>query len=134
MFTNTVNLADGVTVIPTAITDGPSNRKTLRGSADGKIQMSIAHQESNENPGFVTQRSTVRIAQVINLAGSDKTVNGYVQFTCSFPKDHMTPQDVAQLATALVNFLWDGENPSSLAHLDDAQILATITRLFAGEP
>lgn len=139
MFNNDTRLANTVdgsaeTIVSTALINGPANRKTERSSADGKTGLTIAHQESNENPGFPTQRSNVRINHVFDVAESDRTVNGYVQFTMSFPKDHVTAGQMSVLVAQLVNFLRHAENSSDEVLSVSDSFWTAIPRLMAGEP
>jgi len=89
-----------------ALIDGPTNRRTLRSNADGGLKFSVAHQESNENPGFTTSRSNLRLSQTFDVPDTEKQVNAYVQLTFSFPRG--TPvisADIQSLLAALINFL-----------------------------
>lgn len=135
MFNNTVSLIAPGATVPTVVTtliDGPTNRRTSRAGAAGKLQFSIAHTESKENPGFVTQRSNVRIESVIDVPESDKSVKAYVQFTSSVPKDLMTTVQLQELAARLVNFLMSGDaSPDNSVQMNE---LNAVPRLFAGEP
>jgi hypothetical protein len=134
--THLANTADGSAAVITAtsIINGPTNRKTERSSADGKLALTIAHQESNENPGFPTQRSNVRISRVFDVAESDRTVVGYVQFTMSFPKDHVTVAQMTVLVAQLVNFLRHSENEADEVLAVDDDFWLSVARLMAGEP
>jgi hypothetical protein len=125
--------------------DGPTNRRTVRSgelsydSVTYQSSVVIAHQDSNENPGFKTQRTNIRLNILADVPDSDKQVNGYVQATMSFPKDVIPREHAIQIATALINFLLFGETPG-----DSDVILATdviadaanagIARLYNGEP
>jgi hypothetical protein len=135
MFTNTVSLCSTSSIVPTSIIDGPTNRRTLRRSADGKIEFSIAHNESNENPGFVTQRSNVRISKEFVLGDTDKSVRAYVQLTSSIPQgvDEVTAAAVQALIGKLLSFLVNSENGGNLTVVTDGD-LGAVPRLLAGEP
>ena len=135
MFDNTVKLADySTTLTETSIVDGPTNRRTIRVSADGKTTLTIAHTESNENPGFTNQRSNVRVEKLIELPDTDKTLKAYVQFTFSFPKDHVTVTDIKKAVAELVNFLAYAENSSSEVAFSESVPQTGVIRLYAGEP
>lgn len=138
MFDNTVKLPSGNTggddLTVTSIIDGPSNRKTLRSSADGMLQFTIAHNESNENPGFVTQRSNVRIAQLIELDDTDKTLTAYAQLTLSFPKGYATTALMQSVVNKLVGFILMQENAGGDGSGLNDTALASVPRLMAGEP
>jgi hypothetical protein len=136
MFSNTVKLTsnDGTDhTVETVIIDGPSNMKTLRASADGKTVLAIAHQSSNENPGFTTQRSTVRVTKEKSSDDSDATTKCYVQLTTSVPKDQWSAAELATLVSQLVNFIFSAENGSANVSAVDAEVLA-VPRIYAGEP
>jgi hypothetical protein len=135
MFTNTVKLVGADSVVrETALIDGPTNRRTLRATADGRVRLSLAHQESNENPGFTNQRSNVRVEQDFVLDDTDKTVKAYVQLTLSYPKDQVTSLQLAELVGMLVNFLHHGENAAASDSVDQDLMRPLVARLFAGEP
>lgn len=136
MFNNTVVLPIGQTqdeVVTTTLIDGPTNRRTQRAGSDGKSQFTIAHTESKENPGFVTQRSNVRLEQVIDVPESDKSVKAYVQLTTSIPKEQMSPVQLQKLTAKLINFVLNGDlaTPDVLINHESLQ---AVPRLYAGEP
>jgi len=132
MFANLIRTITDSVEIDLVLVSSES-RKTNRSSADGVYRISIAHQESNENPGFITQRSTVRLSQLSQVAESDATVTPYVQFTMSVPKGQFTPELAQALSARLVNFLVNSENTSAVAVADAAEMLA-VARLYTGEP
>jgi len=134
MFGNTTKLKGNGATSETTLVDGPTNRRTIRTSADGNIQLTIAHNESNENPGFVNQRSNVRVEKRIPLDDTDKTLKAYAQLTFSFPKDHAVVADLTQLIEMLMNFVAHGENADSYDLFTGTDTVAVVTRLFAGEP
>jgi hypothetical protein len=131
-FGNTKHLVAGATDI-TVVEISREARRTLSASADGIYELSIQHNESNENPGFPTQRSNVRVTMSKDVAESDKVVKGYVQLTTSIPKGQMTSDETKALVAMLVNFLCLGENTgaSDVVALTD---LAAVPRIYAGEP
>ncbi|DAD51911.1 TPA_asm: coat protein [ssRNA phage Esthiorhiza.4_6] len=138
MFDNIVKLvsivdSDHKIVTSTAIGDGPAGRKTSRPSADGKTVLTIAHQDSNENPGFSTQRSTVRIARSFTSSDSDAVVTPYVQFTMSVPKDEVSVAQIEAMVNQLVTFLKSAENSAEASVHYDGDY-SSIPRLWAGEP
>lgn len=138
MFNNTLNLAstsDALQNVGTAILDGPNNRKTVRGSADGKTILTIAHGESNENPGFVTQRSNVRNSLLKEVGDTGKSISAYAQLTISFVKEEVTAAELQTLISQLVNFLILAENTGNdEAVVTASQLITTVSRLAAGEP
>jgi len=108
MFNNTVKVFNSSTDagLSLALIDGPTNRRTLRSSADGNALFSVAHQESNENPGFVTRRTNIRLTTLINVAETEKHAKVYAQFTMSVPHGIELDALVVQaLVAQLVNFL-----------------------------
>jgi hypothetical protein len=122
-------------VLDTAIIDGPSNRKTIRSSPDSLTGLTIAHQDSAENPGFTTQRSTIRIDQLFSSGDSDATAKGYVQLTTSIPKDLMSQADLAKLLGMLLSLVVNGENAGgSNWSTNDDTALTLAPRIYAGEP
>jgi hypothetical protein len=134
MFENTINLKqEGPVVTATAITQ-TLPQKTIRSSADGTVILTISHQASNENVGFATQRSNVRVSRSYEIEDTGKTVQGYVQFTSSIPKDVMTPTDLLHVANELFSFLLMGVNPAEPVELSAYDSGATLQRLYAGEP
>jgi len=133
MFNQPINLRTDDVTAALAIIDGPQNRRTLRASADGVIKMSIAHQESNENPGFTNQRSNLRVTESVPLDDTDKTLGAYVQMTWSFPKDHFNADKLRKLTGMMIGFLINAENSGGSDGIDHA-LLTAVTRLHAGEP
>jgi hypothetical protein len=136
MFSNIVNVhPNGVANKAFVIINGPVNQATLRQGSDGLTQLSIAHQATNENPGFETVRSTVRFHKLFEIEETGKTAKGYVQFTMSFPKNVADQDAMAQLAAELVSFLTQTENSGATEDPDiGADALIAIPRLYAGEP
>jgi hypothetical protein len=136
MYNDTVVLRNGDSANEKslALIDGPTNQKTLRSSADGALKLSIAHQESNENPGFITRRTNVRVTLSKEVEDTGKSVDAYVQLTISSPKDVVTVVEVQRLAVYISNFLQDkGESAGVDADLNSDLLLA-VPRLLAGEP
>jgi phage-related tail protein len=136
MFNNTVKLAKNDAAldhVEVSLIDGPTNRKTLRSSADGLTEFSIAHGESNENPGLVTSRSNVRVSLSKEIADTDKFATGYAQFTMSVPKGSFTAAEAAVIAGRLVNFLIFGDFDEEGGQID-ATTMVALPRLYAGEP
>lgn len=133
----TINLTTAeATGIPVVLTE-VDGRKTLRSSADGVRGLTIAHQESNENPGFVTTRSNVRISRTVEVDESDKQVKPYVQLTISCPRGQVDLDAVAAMVSELINFLTRGENSEVLADVAPSPLAAStsgLARLYAGEP
>jgi hypothetical protein len=135
MFNNTMNLTLAeVTPTTVSLVDGPTNRKTLRSSADDTIQLSIAHTESNENPGIVTSRSNIRISLTKEVEETGKTVTGYAQFTLSLPKTQFTVANARELACALMTVLISGENTEAEAPIVVPNSFVGVSRIYAGEP
>jgi hypothetical protein len=135
MFANTLTLVGTGTPVNTSIIDGPTNGKTVRSSADGVIEVSIAHQESNENPGYDNRRSNVRITKLIEVSDTGKFVKAYAQFTLSIPHGVVDATVSAQITAQLVNFLVQAETASSEdADYVEAADFDSIPRLYAGEP
>lgn len=136
-FLNTVVLvktSGGSGDIVTAIVDGPTNRKTLRSSADSLTVLSIAHQESKENGVIPTQRSNVRIETSKEVEDSGTFAVGYVQFTMSIPKGIFSVSDTKALVAQLINFLDQGDSSSPEPVVDSGTDLGPVDRLYAGEP
>jgi len=133
---NTLVLWNGSTNAgSTALVDGPTNRKTLRVSADGLTQVSIAHQESNENPGLVTQRSNVRLTKTKEVEETGVTAKAYVQLTISLPKTVFTATELKVMLAHLVNILTSADSESAYANnLEGPDVAAGSDRLYAGEP
>jgi len=145
MFNNTLELASKTTSgsdLSVRLVDGPTNRRTLRSQIiEGQTyELSIAHQSSNENPGFDTQRSVVRLSATTRDAETGKDYTVYAQFIMGIPRDVIEVAQVIDLASQLVSFLMIGDNTKSVMAIDmDAGDLAgsigpVITRLYAGEP
>lgn len=133
MFSNTVRLKANVSDVTTSIIDGPANQRTVRASGDGIHELTIAHQGSNENSGFTTQRSNVRVTRKIALDDTDRTLKAYVQITSSFPKDHMSAAELQDLFGLLLSFVLYSENDEGGA-ADAAGEGSAVSRLYAGEP
>lgn len=136
-FLNTVTLvvdAANAGDVVTAIVDGPTNRKTIRSSADSLTQLTIAHQESKENGAIPTQRSNVRIETSKEVADTGTFAIGYVQFTMSIPKGVFSVVDTKVLVAQLLNFLDQGDNSTPIPVVEAATDLSPIDRLYAGEP
>jgi len=135
MFNNTVILVkqygDGVGFDTSIINLGDG--RSSRADATGNEQLSIAQTESNENPGFTTKRSNVRILREKTLEGSGKTVKAYAQLTLSVPTDQVTVAEVQEIVTELINFIRYSENATSMGLVAPTDLLA-IPRLLAGEP
>jgi hypothetical protein len=134
MFDNTLTLTDGAADIATAIIDGPAGRKTLRSSADGVTQLTIAHQDSNENPGYVTQRSNIRVSRSFEIEDTGKSVSAYAQLTLSVPKDTVDEAAAMKLIAMLVNFLALSEAGAFGSAIMDSASQVGAKRLYAGEP
>lgn len=130
---STVNLAfDDSGPIALVLVDGPTNGKTIRRSMDRTLEHSIAHQSSNENPGFATQRTNVRVTETIAVPESDKTVKAYAQLTMSIPTNEMDQPTTQKLVARLINFLVLGEAGTGTEIIYDD--LSVVARLYAGEP
>jgi hypothetical protein len=132
MFENTVKLREESNTTEVVVIDA-QGRRSLRASADGSIQLSIAHQESNENPGWTNQRTNVRITQKTILEGEDGTVEAYVQFTTSLPKEVVSAEAITQLTKMLICFLALGDNAAGAEALTSDTLIG-VNRLVAGEP
>jgi hypothetical protein len=128
-------LSDNATnAIGVALTDGPTNRKTTRSSADRTLQFTIAHQESNENTGFRTQRSNVRVTFSKEDVATGKSVDAYAQLTMSIPYDVVTVPETETIVAQLINFLLAPDRGGSDANSVLAADVNAPARLLAGEP
>jgi hypothetical protein len=134
MLPNTVTFREGGNSKTVLLIDGPTNQRTVRSSADSLVRLTIAHQESNENPGFVTQRSNVRINLSKEVEDTGKSVNGYVQLTQSFPKDVMTVAEISTLFAYMLNLVVDGGETLDPASGIAKEDLDLVPRLSIGEP
>jgi hypothetical protein len=94
--------------------DGPTNRRTLRADGDGS-ELSIAHTESNENPGFQHQRTNVRFSLTKVDEETSKPVIGYAQLTLGIPKTEFTAAEITLLVDRLLVFLLSPEGGSPVA-------------------
>jgi hypothetical protein len=129
---------DDDTTLSVALIDGPTNQKTKRsGSNEGvPFELTIGHQPSNENPGFPTQRSVVRLSTTKVDTETSKPVTAYAQVILSIPKDNFAPADISALMGRLIGFLM-GAGASSLSpdsFNPTNSINTVINRLYAGEP
>jgi hypothetical protein len=134
MFNNTVYLVSSPDPdIQTGLIDGPTNQRTLRRAVDG-TELSIGHTDTNENPGFVTQRSNVRIQVPVMVEESDKVLKAYAQLTLSFPKGQMSELAVKTLIVRLLNFMVVGDDPTPSGLVELEAIDEVAGRFIAGEP
>jgi hypothetical protein len=146
MFNNNVTLVKSageseVNYVNVNLIDGPTNQKTLRrmiGTA-GKYDFSIGHQASNENPGFTTQRSVIRLSLTKVDTETDQDFTVYAQVILSVPTEKTPAADVADLLARLFSFFiteGDSENLNALGDGMDYKSLMTAvaTRLVGGEP
>jgi hypothetical protein len=132
MLTQNVNLEDGSAIRTNmALIDGPTNRKTIRSSSDRTVELVVAHQDSNENKGFDTQRTLVRVTRLFEDTATGATVKAYVQFQMSIPYGVVSLADTQRLAVELINLLISGEDPG-LAGQESADMLG-VSRFYAGE-
>jgi len=135
MFDNTVKLADdGGTVKAVVIVDGPTNGRTVRSGAGGGLRLSIAHQETNENAGFINQRSNVRVEEDFVLDDTDKVVKAYAQLSMSYPKGQVTAAQLTKIVGRLITFMNLAENSAGANASDYINLPITVGRLYAGEP
>jgi hypothetical protein len=138
MFKNDVHIrstADDPVLISTIISTGDRKSTRVFGSGAEQSVLTISHNESNENPGFVTTRSNVRVSKDFVLDGSDRTVTGYVQFTMSLPKEQVSVDEARKIAGYLLTFLVYGENAADAGIVTVPNDLAPgFDRLYAGEP
>lgn len=138
MFNNTVYLLQASSdQIPFALVDGPTNRKTIRASADGAALLTIGHTNTDENgKAYPTQRTVVRLEHTIQVSESSDVVRPYVQFIMSVPKGQVDVDVMRQLTARLANFLikGDGDETASAEDLAGSEVAASINRLYAGEP
>lgn len=148
MFNNTLyvtSAASGGSNLSIALVDGPTNRKTLRSCvvSDKTYELSIGHQASNENPGFDTKRSVVRLGFSKMDAETGKEYTAYVQLILSIPQDVVDATAVEYLVAQLISFLVIGDasvmdSTTLLTDLGDGDLKGAIApvvdRLYAGEP
>jgi hypothetical protein len=135
MFNNTVSLESATdTNVEVALVDGPTNRKTMRSSPGGDVEFSIAHQESNENPGVPTQRTNVRVSKTFAAIDLVPSAKAYVQFTISCPKEQVSLSSLRPLVDWLLNFLVHGEEPIDEELVTTDGATNALARLYAGEP
>jgi hypothetical protein len=151
MFKNTTllihNTGSAVSTTETSIHDGPTAGRTIRKAVGGTKVLTISQGQSNENPGFRTGRSTIRLADTKPVSESDKSVDGYVQLTLSFPNEGFLAEDKLTLINELINFVLLGDvddlgsdldTPTDVINSGGVQRTptnaATLTRLLDGEP
>lgn len=140
--TSFVTDATGANQIDLSLVDGPTNQRTIRrGSVTGgKYELSIAHQGTNENPGFITQRSNVRLSLTKVDVETGKEFTAYAQLTISVPTDMVVAADVAKQVGHLVCFLYNGGDIATISELPasgsgfEVAFLSVVSRLLAGEP
>jgi hypothetical protein len=136
---------DGVSAINTTIVDGPTGGRTVRTADDGFHTLTIAQGESNENPGFITRRSNIRLAARRGVTESDKSVTGYAQVTLSFPNEGFTVAQKQHVIQLLIGFILLGDSVSEVpvdltayetagGHEFIGNNNAVMNRLLAGEP
>lgn len=113
MFDNTVNLkkigstgtiiSPNVTVSLVDTTNGKSIRQDILGGVETKL--SVARSNSNENPGFVTDRRVVRIdvTKASSIAGKQVTTSAYI--VLSTPRGEFTMLEVGNVLFELLSFL-----------------------------
>lgn len=112
---------------------GPVDGKSVFKSTSG-AELTVGHQPSNENKGFVTQRTVVKIARTKQADDTTSEVKGYVQFQMSFPTSEFTVTEVKEMVAELVNYLQDPERGSADGAIASTSNLAAVSRLYAGEP
>lgn len=142
MFDNTTNLpreANNSTNWESSLLDGPTNRRTLRGvvgTAYVNPLLTIAHQSTNENPGFATTRSIVRLEAGKLDSTSGKVAKVYAQLVISHPAEPFTDAEKLEIIHHLLGFLFNGANADALS--DDLGTLgdldSQLARLLEGEP
>jgi hypothetical protein len=115
------------------LVDGPTAGRTIRRSPDGLFELTIGHQPSNENKGFATQRSVVRLTQTKVDSETSTEVEAYAQLILSVPKTEFTATEMKDIALRLINFLLVGDGNSGGAAVG-GDLSAQISRLYAGEP
>jgi len=139
MFANTIKLVKHPTgpqfLSTTAIIDGPDNRRTVR-KGDSDVTMSIAHQETKENPGATTTiRSAVTVSQKLQIGSTGVYVQPYARLILSTPSEGVNEEHMQTLVLALYNFLVYSENADSPVGCEQVPSdLSAIPRLMAGEP
>lgn len=137
MLTSPVIIAylDPVNAVNTemALISGPANGRTLRRSADRVQELTIAHNNSNENPGYLTQRSNVRISRRKAVPDTDKSVVGYVQLTSSIPLDVFTEADVRDLCAQLLTLVKVPDFIVGTSTAEERVNMDLVPRLLAGE-
>jgi hypothetical protein len=144
MFSNSLLLAidnsDTHPIGALVLVDGPTNRKTIRSSVDSTGQpfvFTIGHQSSNENPGFDTTRSVVRLETTKVDPASGKPLTAYVQLVLSVPKvgTVFAPLDLTLLNLRLIAFLQTQGLAVPASSLDIGGTVSTVSaRLFNEEP
>ena len=130
MFDNTVNLLNGVDAAEAVAITKIEPDRILRGSSDRTKVLSIAQGQSNENPGFETARTVVRLSKSKEIEDTGKSVTAYAQLTVSAPMESFTAADIQKLAAQLMNFT-HGLAGGDEIHWDVSTNL--IPRLAAGE-
>jgi hypothetical protein len=142
MFTNTFSVLNGSgnEKFKTSLHDGPRDGRTVRRSADGLTELTIAHQSTNEQPGFLFQRSNVRLSVTKVNEETSEQVRAYVQLTLGIPKTEFTAEEINVIVANLVRFLVNGESGDSTPTINDDEnsfesvINDVVDRLVAGEP
>jgi len=116
-----------------AVIEGPVNRRTIRSSVSGDQTLSIGHQDTKENPGFDTQRTTVRNQKTFQVDDTSQSVMAYASLSLSVPKGQVTVEQLGILVAQLVTFVLMGDEPSG-AGVTAADVAdGALPRLYAGE-
>jgi hypothetical protein len=98
------------------------------------LEFSIAHQETNENPGYHHTRSNTRIStSKIDEESGDK-VTAYAQLTLGIPKGKFTALEITKLVAQLFGFLLSEGVQTPSAGWSSEDLQTVVTRLYAGEP
>lgn len=145
MFENTLNLvhtvnestgATGTPVVTPTVLINWQGQRSFRRSTSGRL-LSIGHTQSNENPGFNTQRSVVRVERLHDVPDSDKFVKSVVQIQFSIVKDIVNPYILGSMIHEAANVVVFGSNASASLYISDQFQFDSyrngIGRLYAGE-
>ena len=130
MFDNTVNLLNGVDAAEAVAITKIEPDRILRGSSDRTKVLSIAQGQSNENPGFETARTVVRLSKSKEIEDTGKSVTAYAQLTISAPMESFTATDIQKLVAQVTNFIFGLSGGSELAYNVGTSL---VPRLSAGE-
>lgn len=135
MFDNTLSLyLDGAVEETLSVTDtdnGTTTRSINLGGGNA-LNLTIAHSESTENKGVVSDRYLVRLDEILTETSSPyaPTKASVYQVYVVPRRPDVTPTKVAELAAKLHNFLLDTEPVGSVGI---AAVNPVLTRITAGE-